>query len=180
MAKAVDVANFFITQFRETDDPMTKVRVQKFMFFAQAEALVRLGHPLFREEFKAWHYGPVIPSVGNKTKDIPNGEPIKGVIGEYDIHTFSVEEIEVLMDVSVYCGRYSTAELSRITHVPGGPWDSVHEENGKAETITKDSIREYYSKHRFVSSPFRDAVSKLPVEGYIDADGKTVLSSDWE
>lgn len=182
MVRAIDVANFFITEFRESDDPMTKVRLQKFLYFAQAETLVRLGRPLFKEDFKAWHYGPVVTCISNRVKDVPNGEPILNQLGEYDIHKFSLDEIEILIDVSLYCGKYSTAELSRISHVPGGPWDEVHEEKGKANTIPKDLIQSYYSKHDPIPQSTLDAIRKLPVDGYISAEGKTVLprSGEWE
>ena len=180
MVKAIDVANFFIAEFRESDDPMTKVRIQKFMYFAQAEALVRLGHPLFREDFKAWHYGPVIPSVSKMTQDVPNGEPILDQLGDYDIHVFSTKELEILMDVSLYCGRFSTAELSRKTHVKGGPWDRAHSETGEAGTIPKDSIKEFYSRNDPIPHSLREVVSRLPAEGYMGADGRTVVPDDWE
>ncbi len=180
MVKAIDVANFFITEFRESDDPMTKVRIQKFMYFAQAEALVRLGRPLFREDFKAWHYGPVIPSIGNKVKDVSSGEPILDQLGEYDVHVFSMEELDILIDVAMYCGKYSTAELSRRTHVKGGPWEKVHDEKGEAATIPKDSIRKFYSQHDPIPHSLHEIISRLPTEGYIDADGRTVVPDDWE
>ncbi|MBP5291002.1 MAG: DUF4065 domain-containing protein [Lachnospiraceae bacterium] len=180
MIKAIDVANFFITEFSGSDDPMTKVRVQKFMYFAQAEALVRLGRALFREDFKAWHYGPVVPSVSNRIRNVGDGEPITRQIGEYDVQVFSMEELDVLIDVSMYCGRFSTSELSRRTHVKGGPWEAVHREDGEAATITKASIKEFYSKREPVPHSLHETISRIPTEGYVDADGRTIVPDDWE
>ena len=182
MASAIDVANYFINEFKDTDDPMTKTRVQKFMYYAQAHCLVRLEHPLFNEDFQAWKFGPYIPEIGMYFQKKSDGEPIKRTVGSYDIHVFSPSEIEVMMDVSRYCGEYSTAALSNKTHVPNGPWASVHRETGSPAIIDKISIQNYYSKHEPIPSVLSDVISKLPREGRKDKDGHLVLPADcdWE
>ena len=47
MVRAIDVANFFIDRMKDTDDPMTNARLNKFLYFAQGHSLARLGTPLF-------------------------------------------------------------------------------------------------------------------------------------
>jgi len=179
-ASAIDVANFYITLFRDSEDPMTKVRIQKFMYYAQAQTLVRLGHPLFDEDFEAWHYGPVIPSVSSCFRHTEDMNPIGETYGNYDVHIFSSEELEILMDVAKYCGKYSTGELSERTHVVGGPWASVHTEDGKAAIIPKSSIKNYYSEHERISSTLSEAIGKLETEGYVDEKGRFVHPGNWE
>ena len=181
-ARAIDVANYFINEFKDSDDPMTKVRIQKFMYYAQAHCLVRLGHPLFDEDFQAWKYGPYIPEIGSKFSKKKDGEPIRRSIGSFDLHVFTVSELEILMDVSRFCGGYSTSTLSRKTHVPDGPWAQVHKETGDPAIIKKSSIKEYYSKNERIPSYIEELVSKLPREGRIDNNGHLVLPAgcDWE
>lgn len=180
MVAASDVADFFIEEFKDSEDPMTKVRIQKFLYFAQAESLVRLHRPLFNEDFQAWHYGPVIPSISSQFMNLKDGEMISSPINKMDIHKFKPEEIEILMDVSTYCGRYSTTELSNKTHVDGGPWHSVHVEEGAPAIISKRSIEEFYSSHELIPHYFSNVVSSLPVEGRVDDNGKFLLTTDWE
>ena len=181
-ARAIDVANFFINEFKDSDDPMTKTRIQKFMYYAQAQCLVRLGRPLFEEDFQAWKYGPVIPEISMNFVNRNDGEPIRRVIGKFDLHVFTPEELEILVDVSRYCGQYSTATLSEKTHVQDGPWESVHKETGSPAVIPKCSIRDYYSKHEKIPSLIDKALSRIPTEGYTDENGHLVLPSgcDWE
>ena len=155
---------------------MTKVRVQRFLFFAQAESLVRLGRPLFEEDFVAGDHGPMIAAIAECSEDVPAGRPIRDVSAGFDIHAFTYEELEVLLDVSAECGRYSTSELGRMMASCG--FSKPLCDTGDA-AIPKDSIRDLYSGHRFISPLFREAVSKIPVEGHIDADGRTVLPGDW-
>ena len=180
--RAIDVANFFINEFKDTEDPMTKTRIQKFMYYAQAQSMVRLGHPLFEEDFEAWKFGPVIPEIGSLFMNKTDGAPIRRVVGNYDIHVFNSGELEVLLDVSNYCGGFSTAALSKKTHVPGGPWDIIHNEEGKPRVITKDAIRNYYSDNEPIPSVLSELISKLPTVGRADENGHTVIPADddWE
>ena len=177
---SMDVANFYIRLFKDSDDPMTKVRLQRFLYYAQAESLVRLGRPLFEENFRAWHSGPVVPRVGAKFKDYANGAPILETVGDYDIHVFRPEEIEILMDVAGYCGRYSTAALSTKTQVKGGPWDAVHDSDGEPKVISKKSIKAYYSKNEPIPHLFSESIMTLETEGHVDPEGRFILPSDWE
>lgn len=53
MLTALDVANFFINLVKDTEDPMTDLRVNKYVYFAQGYALAKLGRPLFKDEIQA-------------------------------------------------------------------------------------------------------------------------------
>ncbi len=179
--KAIDVANFFINEFKDTEDPMTKTRIQKFMYYAQAQCMVRLGYPLFDEDFEAWKFGPVIPEVSTIFMSKADGDPITETIGKFDIHVFKPSELEILMDVSAYCGRFSTSALSNNTHVTNGPWDQVHKEKGRPQIIKKDSIKDYYAVNEPIPSVIENAINNLPKEGRIDEKGRLILpaDSDW-
>lgn len=181
-ARAIDVANFFINEFKDSEDPMTKTRIQKFMYYAQAQCLVRLGRPLFEEDFQAWRFGPYIPEIGSEFIKRSNGEPIRKTIGKFDLRVFTPDELEILLDVSEYCGRFSTATLSKKTHVANGPWDLVHDEEGIPAVIKKDSIRDFYSNNEPIPSFTAELISKLPEEGRHDKDGHLILPAgcDWE
>ena len=76
MATALDVANFFIDSAKDTEDPMTNMRVNKYVYFAQGYALAKLGRPLFKDEIQAWEHGPVVPALYQLFKSDTKGEPI--------------------------------------------------------------------------------------------------------
>ena len=42
---------------------ISNLKLQKLLYFAWLEYFKRTGRPLFDEEFQAWKYGPVVPSV---------------------------------------------------------------------------------------------------------------------
>ena len=176
---SIDVANFYIELFKECEDPMTKTRLQKFLYFAQAESMVRFNCILFEDDFEAWHSGPII-KIDEQFYNLDDYEPITVAVGRYDIHVFSSELLELLMDVAKFCGKYSNAELTRFIHVPGGPWESVYSDSGKPAKITKRSIKAFYRVHDIVPSYTRDAIGRLESEGRIDERGRLILPEDWE
>lgn len=176
----MDVANFYIGLFKDRDDPMTRSRLQKFLYFAQAESMVRLDYLLFEDEFEARDSGPVISGINAQFEYLEDTEPIFNTKGDYDIHVFSPEQVELLVDVARCCGRYSTAELSRLIRVPGGPWESAFSDGGKPAIITKGSMKSFYGVRGAVPCYTRDAIGRLDTEGCIDENGRLVLSEDWE
>lgn len=42
---------------------ISNLKLQKLLYFSWLEYYRRNGTPLFEEEFEAWKYGPVVPSV---------------------------------------------------------------------------------------------------------------------
>lgn len=42
---------------------VSNLKLQKLLYFSWLEYYKRTGRPLFDEEFQAWKYGPVVPSV---------------------------------------------------------------------------------------------------------------------
>ena len=143
MLNSIDVANFFIDLAKS--DPyndMTNIRVNKMLFFAQGWSLVKRGKPLFKEDFRAWQYGPVAQNVYFAFQPCGN-QKIVDFSGKFDPDKFSAEEIELLLDVSREYDKYSTTKLVNMTHENGTPWRQVYQEQ-KNNVITKESIRKYF------------------------------------
>lgn len=42
---------------------VSNLKLQKLLYFSWLEYYRKTGEPLFNEEFQAWKYGPVVPSV---------------------------------------------------------------------------------------------------------------------
>ena len=70
MTKAADVADFFIELAQgDENDTITNLRINKLLYFAQAWYMARFDKPLFEEDFEAWDWGLVIPSIYKKYKE---------------------------------------------------------------------------------------------------------------
>lgn len=58
------VASYIAQRYKkEFGERISEMKLHKLLYFTQRESLIQLGEPLFNEEFLAWKYGPVIPSI---------------------------------------------------------------------------------------------------------------------
>ena len=177
MLNSIDVANFFIDLAKS--DPyndMTNIRVNKMLFFAQGWSLVRRGKPLFKEDLRAWQYGPVVPSVYKAFQPCGN-QKIVDFSGKFDPDKFSSEEIELLLDVSREYDKYSTTKLVNMTHEKGTPWQQVYREH-ESKVITKESILQYFETLEPIES-FTVQLDESDFVGYRDPEtGLLVLPKE--
>jgi uncharacterized phage-associated protein len=137
----LDVAAFIL----RSHGPMTAMKLQKLVYYAQAWCLVWHGRPLFLERIEAWVHGPVIPDLYQAHRgrfrvtfeDIP-GDPFR--LGDADRR--------VVRAVLRFYGGQSSEWLSDLTHRED-PWRLARgglsgDGRGHSE-ISQESMREYYS-----------------------------------
>jgi len=176
MASATDVANFFIEVFKDTDDPMTKLRVMKMVYNAQGCSLARFGEPLFDEEIEAWKHGPVIPSI-YRSLDAYKNDIIKRPLGKNSKEIFSQEQTKLLIDVAVKYGKYTTSTLDGVSRSPESPWGKAYIDNRRKVKIPKELIREYFSIHEPLKGfDIERAIEGMKPLGPPDPKGNTVFS----
>jgi len=144
-----DVANFFLACGNEFGDPMTNLRLQKLVYYAQAWYLANYGKPLFTEDFEAWVHGPVIPELYQKYKRYgPN--PIYSNVSLSDIEKrFDEDTKNFLREIAEVYLSFTTYNLERMTHFED-PWTMVRKgfpaDASCNNIISKDSMRMYYAK----------------------------------
>lgn len=178
MATSTDVANFYITLYKDRGDYLSKTKIHKLLYFAQGWNLARTGKPLFDSEISAMHYGPVVTSINLKLQ--PTSRGVTKTIGSYDPDVFTPEEIGLMLDVACEYGRYSTKELSEMTHEPGTPWSQVHTEHGELKEISQESMKEYFSKQKPLRDYTKEAVDRIPAIKERNSKGNIVLPADWD
>ncbi|MDR1404855.1 MAG: DUF4065 domain-containing protein [Candidatus Methanoplasma sp.] len=177
MASAIDVANFFIDVAKDSDDPMTHLRVQKLLYFAQGWSLACLGRPLFSDDTEAWQHGPVVPSVYHEFSS-HGREQIRCTKDDYSGGVFTGEEIEFLTDIAMKYRFYSTGWLVSLCHAQGGAWETVQDSH-ISKVIPTDLIREEFaSKGPLDRFDIKSALEKVGSIGYRDSEGYTVLPKE--
>lgn len=179
MATALDVANFFIDSAKDTENPMTNMRVNKYVYLAQGYALAKLGRPLFRDEIQAWEHGPVVPALYQLFKSDIRDEPIRSMRGGYGRNTFSDDEIQVMIDVLMDFDEYSTEAISRMTHGKDSPWSKAYCGRYSNNPISLDDMKEYFAQRVERSYIDRYAESRQD-PGYMDANGHYVLPAEFD
>lgn len=138
---AVSVAAYIVHYCNRKGYLINNLKLQKILYFVQAQFLVNRGRPCFKEKIEAWQFGPVVPEVYHKYK-FYGGTAIKSS-NQYKMWNISNDdkkEIEVIVDE---CAKYSTSQLVNITHKQT-PWLKAYSEN-KHNHISNESIFEYFS-----------------------------------
>lgn len=154
MATAHDVAAYILGR----QGPMSAMKLQKLVYYAQAWSLAWEDRPLFRERIEAWAHGPVVPELYQAHRgqwDVrgwPRGNA--AALREGDRET-----VDAVLD---HYGGRSAQVLSDWTHAEE-PWRRARAgvpdgERGNAE-ITLESMMEYYSG---VSTPGECSVEQPP------------------
>ena len=70
MKDMMTVAAYIYSRYmREFDEKIDEMKLQKLMYFAQRESLIRTGEPLFAGDFYGWRFGPVLKELRTPYKE---------------------------------------------------------------------------------------------------------------
>ncbi len=134
------VADYIVKHSLEKDQPISNLKLQKLLYFVQAQFLVATGRPCFPEDIVAWGCGPMVPesySVYSKygSGSIPRvAETRRGIIAG--------EDKEMINDIVDRLADYSASQLTTIS-VRQDHWKLAYVPNRQA-IISKESIREFF------------------------------------
>ncbi|MCD7824027.1 MAG: DUF4065 domain-containing protein [Oscillospiraceae bacterium] len=141
MYSALDVARYIVDKCNAALSAITNLKLQKILYFVQAEFLVKKHTPCFSEDIYAWNYGPVVPSVYREYK-VYGGSSIPS-FSKRDRKEYGIadSDMELINEVVKQCQRYSASELVEITH-DQAPWKDAFR-NGTG-IIKKEAILSYF------------------------------------
>jgi uncharacterized phage-associated protein len=137
------VADYLIKFSHDHGDPISNLKLQKLLYYAQAWHLALFDQPLFGERIEAWVHGPAVPPVYGDFKKfhwetIPTPADAK-VDGE--------QTLEHLNEVMQVYGGFTAYQLEQLTHSEE-PW--INARAGLAPdvasnaVISHESMRDYY------------------------------------
>ena len=136
------IANYFIRLVKSKLGLGPSItQVIKLVYMAHGWTLALRGVPLINEEAEAWSYGPVLPTVyyAFRRFGTDNLRPIAIYGEELD------DDTKALLDrVYEMYGRLPPKDLSRLTHIKGGPWHRCYRGNDKYSPIPDDMIAAHY------------------------------------
>ena len=139
------VAEFIIAFSHEHGDPVSNLKLQKLLYYAQAWYLALSDKPLFDERIEAWVHGPAVPPVYGEFKewswksiDLEVGAP---AFDDLQI----VEHLNEVMDVY---GGLSAFQLEKMTHEED-PWKNARAglapDVSSSAIISHEAMKRYYS-----------------------------------
>jgi uncharacterized phage-associated protein len=167
MYSAQAIANEFIKRAKQDGrNDLSPMKLQKLIYFAHGWYLANVHKALLLERVQAWKFGPVISSVYHDFKRYGN-ETITDYVStlEYNNLRFShltpfinetdADAKEVIDLVWAIYGKYSSVQLSNMTHEPGTPWSIVTEGHDPIPSnlvIPDELIEECFMKELEVAS----------------------------
>ncbi len=140
---AQKVADCIIHFSHEHGDPITNLKLQKLVYYAQGWYLGLFDKPLFAERLEAWVHGPVQPTLYHKYKTY-SWNPISEDPGEVLLSSSISAHLEEIM--AAY-GGMSAYDLERLSHQES-PWLKARGDIPKDEfceaVISTDEMRQFF------------------------------------
>ena len=139
MASVHDIAAYILRK----QGPLSAMKLQKLVYYAQAWGLVWDEAPLFPEKIEAWANGPVVPALYEihrghfELNKWPRGKPQR----------LSPDQRRTVDSVLKFYGARSSQWLSDLTHMED-PWKDARQglsdgERGSVE-IPRKAMESYY------------------------------------
>lgn len=95
--KAIDIANFIVKKSLEYKKPLTNLKLQKILYYLQAQFLVETSGVLFSDSIQKWKLGPVVPAVYHEFKSFGSA-PIKTLSEQFVIDKDEDGKIKVRLN----------------------------------------------------------------------------------
>lgn len=105
-------ANYIIWFCQRHGDPITNLKLQKLLYYAQGWFLALHGRPLFNDPLRAWVRGPVVYEVWKNFKEF-RWDPITMTMPKPSVSELARDHLEEVIEVY---GDYSALTLERMTH----------------------------------------------------------------
>lgn len=142
MYRAITVAKYIIKRCNKNSIIISNLKLQKILYFIQAEFLVATGMPCFEEVIEAWDFGPVVPDVYYKYRVY--GSASIPCVDNNEYLAINESDINMLNEIIDECAQYSAYQLVNITHRQD-PWINAYKPWYKMP-ISNESIKEFFSK----------------------------------
>ena len=154
--QAAAVANFFVQRGLREGQPVDPMKLQKLIYFAHGWHLAIHGEPLIDERIEAWSYGPVVPSIYHAVKhhgSAPIDFPIfrQGPGGPQAPAVADDRSRALLERIWDVYGKYSSVQLSRMSHDPDGPWSATWRDEAMGGTVRGVDISDGRIEDYFVA-----------------------------
>lgn len=143
MYRALDIARYIVERCNSMNMSINNFKLQKILYFVQAEFLVSKNEPCFIEEIQALDFGPVVPAVYYAYRMFGSAN-IPFVTKSRIPQIVSSRDKKLLNGIIDECAKYSTSTLMEITHNQT-PWIDAYR-LGQNTEITKESIKEYFKE----------------------------------
>lgn len=142
MYDALLIARYVIMRCNNLNVTISNLKLQKILYFIQAEFLVVKQDVCFPNKIEAWEFGPVVPDVYHKYKIF--GSASIHYVGSNSFAGISSDDRALIDGIIDECAGYSASTLVEITHNQT-PWKDAFRPRCNC-VITPQSIHDYFSE----------------------------------
>lgn len=140
------IAHLFVKRGIEEGNPVTQMKLQKMVYFAQGVHLALYKEPLITETFQAWKWGPVVPVIYSDysfygSSPITHTDWAEIPVNEETLDEEALNTIDYTWSI---LKDTNAIKLSNWTHASDSPWSKVYVENVKETPIPNDIIQAYF------------------------------------
>ncbi len=143
MYSAIDVARYIIWYCKKKGYSISNLKLQKILYFVQANFLISIGRPCFEENIEAWDFGPVVPDVYHKFKIFGSADLPEAVCKGAESLILRSDK-QLINEQVDECGEYSASSLVEITHNQD-PWKNAYRK-GYNNIISNSAIYSYFKE----------------------------------
>lgn len=148
MYQAIDVAEYILSYYKSKDKYIpSNFKLQKILYYLQAEFLVAIGKPCFSDEIEAWNFGPIIKKVYDKYKIYGSASiPVFG-LSEKRVEKIYKRDCTIINEVLDTLEPYSSVDLTKISQGQK-PWKDAYlrKKLGGKGIITNESLINYFKE----------------------------------
>ncbi len=132
------------------DSDMTKMKLQKILYYAQGHYLAKFETKLFNNAIFAWTHGPVVRDVYDDFSECEYNQIVEKVINSNDKYNSDIifknqKDKDFLDNLMMYYSQFSPWGLRQMTHNENNcnnPWTKTK----KDEEISIDLILDFFKK----------------------------------
>ena len=137
------IVDYILWWCQKNDTLISNLKLQKILYFIQANFLYEKGIPCFGDNIEAWSFGVVIPKAYHKYKmyggaSIPI---IKKLNCPFNVYNKDKILIDKILDT---CMKYSSTSLTNLT-MNQTPWEEVYIK-GYTNVISNSDIMKFFKE----------------------------------
>ena len=145
---ALDVAYEAINLLNKEKSVVSNLKMQKLLYFFQGLYSVPDHEALFKDEFEAWQYGPVVRAVYREFRMFgANSIPAfsQAYLERKEIRSLEEEDKGFIHDIALILKDCSASDLVNMTHEQS-PWQNAYDPKKTDNLISFESIDSYFNE----------------------------------